>query len=354
MNVSREEWDDLVTSSDDVWLWHSWSWIESTARLFSLENHYFIAKENGSGAGGFALQLARRSLFGRACNRAYSLMMGTGGPFCIRGLPAEARSRILCEMTKTAIDWAAETETQVLWCSLPPLALNNLRNSSRINPLLSAGWQDISGHTLIANLLKSESDLWSDLTHDARRSVKRAQSVGYTVERVDWSGMLDEYYRVYAETYKRTHGRPNPKAYWEIIANMEKQGNAVFWVGRDPTGRPVAFHGDSRYRGGSWYHTGCCESDHLGSGVNYLLLWHAIAEAKRDGCEWYEIGETYPDTRDAKLRGLTVFKGKFGGELHRLCRGEIRLFEWPPQPIRSLAKVFPSSIRGSLLKFIGR
>jgi len=350
--VPQVEWDDLLRSSDDVWFWHSWTWIEDVARAYSLENRYFVARENGRNVGALPMQMARLSLHGRECNRAYSLMMGCAGPFCIRGLQPKGRERILSELTKAAIDWARKTNIQVLVCSLPPLALSNLRNNRGVNPLVTAGWRDVSGHTLIANLSNSESDLWSDLSHDARRSVKLAGSAGYTAERANWIEMLDEYYRVYLETYGRTGGTPHPKGYIEALAKTQEQGNAVFWVGRDPKGRSVAFHSDARFRGGSWYSAGCCETEHLQSGVNYLLLWNAIVEAKRDGCKWYEIGEVYPQTEQEKLRGLTVFKSKFGGEMYRSYQAEIRLFDWPPSSSRLIAAVLPAPLRRFLKSWL--
>jgi len=331
--VSAEEWDHLVGLSDDVWLYHSWTWIEMVAAVYSLENTYFIARENGRNVGGFPLQLVRRSRYSQPCHQARSVMMGAAGPFSIRGLPSKTRRRVLSGLTEAAVHWARERNVEVLSCALPPLAPNNLHNPRGVNPLVTVGWRDVSTHTRIASLLKSESELWAELAYDARRSIKQARSGGYSVERGSWGEMLDEYYRVHVETYRRTGVAPHPRAYFEGIAtHLAPRGHAVLWVGRDPSGRPVAFHNCARFREGSLYWTGGCETDHLPSGVNYLLFWHALVGAREDGCEWYEMGEVFPDAPEGKLRGLTIFKGKFGGELYRYYRGEIRLFEGPSPP----------------------
>lgn len=329
--LPTEEWEALIEGSDDVWLYHSWPWIEMTAQIYALENHYFIARENGRNVGGFPLQLARSSREGRPCQRAYSLMMGAAGPFTTRGLSSKARQRVLSELTKSAVEWARGMKVELLSCSLPPLAQSNLHNVRGVNPLVMAGWQDVSRHTRITCLSRSESELWSDLAYDARRSVKLAQAAGYTVEKADWREMLDEYYRVHVETYSRTGVPPHPRAYFEGIATqIAGRGQATLWMGRDPGGRPVAFHNCARFRDGSLYWTGCCETDHLRSGVSYLLFWRALVGAREDGCRWYEIGEAFPGVQEGKLKGLTVFKAKFGGELYRFYRGEIRLFDPPP------------------------
>jgi hypothetical protein len=355
--VSEQEWNVLMNDSDDIWLWHLWEWVETTARVWSLENHYFIAEENGRRVGGFPLQLAPASSYGQPCNRAFSIMMGSAGPFCTREMPLESRQRVLSELTKSSIDWARKRKLRVLSLSLslPPLAHSNIQNIRGVNPLATAGWRDVSTHTLIANLSKPESDLWKDLTHDARRSVRLARSAGYTVERTNWQDMIDEYYRVHMETYRRTGTKPHPRVYFEAIANMAMRGHAVLWMARDSNNRPVAFHNCARFRNGSQYWSGCCETGHLRSGVNYLLFWNALVGAKEDDCDWYEIGEVFPDAMEGKLRGLTTFKSKFGGELYRFYRGEITLFDrCPPPYIRAASHMLPRSVRRHLGKLLYR
>ncbi len=49
--------------------------------------------------------------------------------------------------------------------------------------------------------------------------------------------------------------------------------------------------------------------------------WQAIVGAKEEGCLYYEVGEGFPNTSDEKLKGLTDFKSKFGGEVYRFYRG---------------------------------
>jgi lipid II:glycine glycyltransferase (peptidoglycan interpeptide bridge formation enzyme) len=79
-----------------------------------------------------------------------------------------------------------------------------------------------------------------------------------------------------------------------------------------------------------------------------MLFWQALIGAKQDGCMQYEIGEVFPGVLDGKLRGLTVFKEKFDGELYPYYRAEIRLFDLAPKYIR-LAAILPRPIR-KLLK----
>jgi hypothetical protein len=166
--------------------------------------------------------------------------------------------------------------------------------------------------------------------------------------------MLDEYYLTHLETYRRTGASHHPKEYFEIIAETAHRGQAVLWVGRDPSGKPVAFHNCARYRKGSLYNTGCCKTEHLRSGINYLLFWNAIVGAKEDGCNWYEVGEVFPNETGGKLRGLSIFKEKFDGELYRYYRAEIQLLRWPPPYAKLAALVLPRSFRRLLKRIWAR
>lgn len=329
-NVAPETWQTLVEASDDTWLYHTQPWLELSTHVWPFENHYFLAEENGTLVGAFPVQLARSRRRYTFYRHGGSLLMGSAGPFCVRGLPGKSRERTLTQITEAAVAWAKREKIALLSCALPPLAAPNLHCTHGVNPLVTVGWRDTSTHTRIVDIGKAEAVLWSDLAADARRSVKLARAAGYTVQREDWAELWPEYYRAHSETYQRTGVAPHPQAYFEAIATqIAKRGQAVLWVGREPAGRPVAFHNCARYRDGSLYWTGCCETAHLASGINYLLFWEALLGAKADGCAWYEIGESFPDQHSGKLWGLTLFKSKFGGELYRYYRGEIQVLHQP-------------------------
>jgi hypothetical protein len=356
MEAASEEWTQLLDASDDAWLYHTLPWLEMTAAVYTLENWFFEVRDAGILLAAFPVQRLCYSRYARSCDVGYSGLMGSAGPLIRRDLSAKLRRKALAALTGAIQAWAKEMQVDQIQCSLPPLAATSLANIRGINPLSVAGWADVSTHTRLTALTIPDSELWRGLADDARRSVRRAQSTGYTVTRENWGDCLEEYYQVHQETYKRTGVPPHPKAYFVgIAAEIAARGQAVLWVGRDPVGRAVAFHNDARYREGSLYWTGCCETEHLESGINYLLFWQALAGAKEDGCRWYEIGEAFPGVTSGKLHGLTVFKAKFGGELYRYYRGELCVFSCPPVSFkrRLLAKA-GRPIKGYLRKLMRR
>jgi hypothetical protein len=281
-------------------------------------------------------------------------MRGAAGPFSVRKLPPKTRLRALNELTKAACEWGREKRVVSISCAIPPLAATSIHNIHGVNPLIQSGWDDVSTHTRIIDLSRSESELWSAITHDARWQIKTARSAGYSVQKSNWMEMLDEYYLTHQQTCSRTGASPQPRQYFELIVETASRGQAVLWVGRDRTGRSVAFHNCARYSNGSIYNTGCCKTEHLRSGINYLLFWQAIIGAKEDGCSWYEVGEVFPNQNEGKLHGLSVFKEKFDGELYRYYRGKIELLRWPPGYARLAALVLPRSIKSALKRTMAR
>ena len=62
-------------------------------------------------------------------------------------------------------------------------------------------------------------------------------------------------------------------------------------------------------------------------------------DAKGDGMRWFDVGTIIPGTADPKLKGLTLFKTRFGGVPHRYLRCEMAL---PAAAPMELAPVAPS------------
>ncbi len=323
--ISPGEWDAAVAISDDTWMFHTTRWIEMTASVWPLDNRYFTARKNGRMVGGFALQVAPGGRRPWIRPRAYSTKMGTGGPFAVKGLGAKARERTFLALNEAVLARGREQRLGGLECSLPPLAPKSMGNVRGINPLVALGWNDISTHTQIVDLSLPVPELESALSRLTRRKIKRSSAEGYTVAQEDWGKSLDEYYQVHQETYHRTGASPHPKAYFDAIAGQfAPQGNAVLWVCRNSAGEPVAFYNCARFAEGAVSWTACSRTGHGEAGVNYLLLWRSMLGAKEEGFRWYEVGEIFPGTSDEKLKGLSTFKSKFGGELYRFYRGEYR------------------------------
>jgi SAM-dependent methyltransferase len=312
------EWDRVVYDSPDGWTFSLYPWLEMVTQVWKMENHSFALCENGKWVAVMPLHWIP------AERRISSSGWGFGGPIILSGVPKPDRHRLWRTCWTRAKDISEKLGAKKITASISPINQCSLNNPWGVNPLVEAGFIDSSTHTRVVNLLPDEKVLWFGLEKDARQKIKQARSAGYSVRKCSWKEMLEDYYRIHVQNYQRTGVTPHPKAYFEGIANQPNEHH-VLWAGFDPQGQPIAFHNDARFGKTAVYHTGCSESGHLKSGINYLLFWEAILGEKREGLTWYETGESFPEAISGKTKGLTDFKGKFGGELHRLFRGELVL-----------------------------
>ncbi len=341
--VADEAWNDLVAASDDAWLYHSKAWLDMTARVYNLENVFFSVTHNGALVGAFAAQLQKGRLYGREHNVAHANIMGPAGPLFHRVLEPKVRQRAALELTQAIREWLLESHILHISCSLPPLAPFNLGNVRGVNPLSLAGWKDVSTHTRIIDLSATEDVLWANLSRNAHRKIRAAEKVNYRIQVEPWQEALEEYYDVHVQNYTRTGVPPHRRSYFEGIAHdIAPDGAAVLWVARDARGQAVAFHNDARFGSGSLSWTACSRNKHLEGGINYLLFWESLKGARRDGCRWYDANELFLDAEDGKLRDLTTFKSKFGGETYRFYRGTLAgvPFVKSSLPRRTAAKIY--------------
>ncbi len=322
--ITVQAWDDVVYQSDDGWVFSFAAWLEMVTLVWNMEHLSFAIRENGKLVAVMPLHWISTE------KRLSSSGWGHGGPTIVTSASNADRRRLWELCWAHTKDIALQLGAKRITVIITPLCQSSLNNCWSVNPLVEVGFTDVSTHTRIVSLLQSEEALWFGLAKDARQKIKQARSDGYSVQRCSWKEMVDEYYRVHVENYQRTGVPPHPKAYFEGIA-QQSSAHHILWVGFSPDGLPVAFHNDARFYSSELYHTGCSETAHLKSGINYLLFWEAILGAKADGCEWYEIGEAFPQAVTGKEKGLTDFKGKFGGELHRLFRGELIIPQLPAQ-----------------------
>ncbi len=313
----ESDWDRLVESSQEGWSFSLSAWRQVILGVpqWQLEDLSFAVRENGRLVAAFPLQFSPLTCI------VASTGFGGSGPVLAVGLGPQHRRRLLYSMFERAANVARERGARSLEFQVSPVTRGSLAAKRGVNPFLEFGFVDRSGHSRVIDLSVGEEALWASLSADARQQVKRAKAKGYTAAYEPWTSLIDDYYRVHTENYVRTGVRPHPREYFRGIAEyMSSRGNAVLWVARDPGGQPVAFHNDTGLAHARTYHTGCCETAHLDSGANYLLFWESLRGAVADGCSWYDAGEVFPGVKQGKEAGLSVFKSKFGGNIHRVFR----------------------------------
>lgn len=350
-----EEWDKVVHTSDDAWLCHLYNWLQMTEKVWNLESKSFLVEHEGEKIGIFPLQMHKKNRILK------STFMGTGGAAIKNSAHPSFRKKVFRAMYDHVEEIARSSGSPYIEIQLPPLDKSSLHNRWGINPLVNYFYTDVSTHTWMVDLSRPEDVIFANLSENAKRKIKLAKKKGYQIEKLKTLEEVDKYYEVHCENYNRTGANPHPKAYFlGIYENICKKGYAVIWKALDHNGEEVAFKIIGLFKNGAIYWAGCCKTEHLNSGVNYLLHYNSMLWAKNKGAGWFESGEAFPNVREGKLKGLTDFKGKFGGELHRFYRGRLQLIaesekenvyqDW----LRSTALLLQPVLGEKVIKFVGR
>jgi hypothetical protein len=337
------DWDSFVRASPDGWAWGLAGWQRLIERVpdWGLRPLSFEMRENGQRLALMPFHLNRAGI-------AASSGWGWVGPMLAHGLPAARRRSVLARVMAEAERLAAEAGAQSIALGSPSMTASALASARGVNPFFALGYDDLSTNALVIDLTLDEDMLWSGLSANARQEIRKARKLGWRAVRASWRQEVDTYYRLHAKTYRRTGTEPHPRAYFDGIAQeMEPAGAAVLWMGLDPDGTPCAFHNDATLNHAMFYHTGCSTESALASGINYLLMWTSITDAKRRGCTHFEVGDVFFNVRDGKQAGLTRFKSKFGGELHRSFKAQ-KTLDLPrpaPSPAAPAADAEPATQR---------
>jgi hypothetical protein len=342
------EWDALVNASPDGWVFSLWDWQELILAVepWALEDHSFAIRDG-------RLLLAVVPLqYHPGSGRMASSGWGGSGPVIDGRLDERTRKKLMGQSIQHCIDLARERGATGFDVSLSPVTATSISTAWGVNPLVFHGLEDRSGLAQVLDLSLSEDDLWTGLSADARRQIKKARESGLCVERVVWAQHLDRYYELHGATYTRTGVQQHPRAYFAgIAAHTAPSGHSVLWAVRTPAWEILAYHNASWFGCGASYHTGCSLEDAGFPGASYLLFWEAMLGAKHAGIRWYDCGAIFPGAVGSeKQKGLSTFKTKFGGQPHRQFSASLNFSCQDAVPAAvTPAPTFPNRLVRSLL-----
>lgn len=310
-------WDALVRQSPDGWVFslHGWQRVVTDVDAWGFEERGFAIREGKR-------LLAVVPLHYRPSHKVMaSSGWGGSGPVMDAALSPTERDRVMAAALARMGEIAQADHAEALEVSCYPVTASSIGNRWGVNPYQRHGFEDVSLLSQVIDLSASEEEIWNGFSQSARQAVRKAEKAGFRTERVDWGAMLDTYYDCHVETYERTGVTPHPRRYFSgIAAQTAPAGASVLYAAYSAAGEPVAFHNDARWGAGSNYHTGCSRASTRETGLDYLLMWTALRDARAAGCLWYDCGWVFPGSADSKQQGLTLFKTRFGGELHRAFR----------------------------------
>jgi lipid II:glycine glycyltransferase (peptidoglycan interpeptide bridge formation enzyme) len=181
---------------------------------------------------------------------------------------------------------------------------------------------------------RDEESLFADCSHACRNLVRKALRSGVTCIQDNGLKGLEDFYRPYEVSFRRSRSEKRPLAFFKTIYERlaEKGLMRVFLALYD--GKPIASALLLCYKNALTYYAGGLDYDAHQLSPSNLLIWESLKGARAAGWAWYETGPFFPYLpTDHKMARIGQFKREFGGKPHLLFEG-LLVYNWRSYLVR--------------------
>jgi Acetyltransferase (GNAT) domain len=138
-----------------------------------------------------------------------------------------------------------------------------------------------------------------------QRKIRRAEREALTYEAGRSDLLLHKFYRLLLLTCRRKRLPPQPIDWFRHLIDRFADSLVLHVASKDS--RPVASILTLSFKRTLVFKYGCSDSRFHRLGGTHFLLWKAIQEAKRNGCQEFDLGRS-----DLHTPGLVAFKDRWG------------------------------------------
>lgn len=309
--VPRDLWHAALAEDPDALATQTPGWLDAmcavrpyrdVSRLYEWEDGRRLV---------LPLVRSRLTTAARAQELGWPLDWGIGGPVAPGGpVTREEAATVFADLARrpgAAAYLRPSPLTDEVWRAAAP---DHVRRYPRI--------------TQIADLSGGYATVWSErFTSNTRRNVRKAERAGISVEVGNDPRFIREFdrlYRMSVDRWAAQEGTSRPRARWRMwrkdprrkfAAVARHLGDACqIWLAHHQ-GRPVAGIITMRQGEHAKYWRGAMDKAlAAATGAPTLLQALAIEAACAQGCRYYHMGDSRPDTP------VTRFKHRMGGRLH--------------------------------------
>lgn len=153
------------------------------------------------------------------------------------------------------------------------------------------------------DLAKNEEQLFSNMTGDCRRRVRKAALQGVSFEEASAEGFAEEFYSQEEDVFAKhrlvpTYGIDRVK---NLLHHLAPTGNLLLVRARNPQGESIAtgIYTAFNHKAFAWGFASWRQYQHQFT-PNEGLIWYAMQCLKRRGCTWLDLG------------GWAPYKSKYG------------------------------------------
>ncbi|MCX6807949.1 MAG: peptidoglycan bridge formation glycyltransferase FemA/FemB family protein [Patescibacteria group bacterium] len=191
--------------------------------------------------------------------------------------------------------------------------------------------------TWIVDLKDSEEILMQNLRKTTRYLIRRAEKEGVKIKTDNSKSAVDLFYKL----HKKHSSRENGHKYTAFSKTFIDRLFQVFANNKQPAtsnqtlisawykNECEASLSTIKFGNFCVYYLGASDVKHPQFSPSYLLQWHAILEAKKSGCEFYNFWGVSPNN-DPKhpIYGVSQFKKGFGGFGYELLHAQDLILSW--------------------------
>ncbi len=206
---------------------------------------------------------------------------------------------------------------------IPFITASGLSDVSRVitepipsEPFIDHNYNVFRWGTFIVDLHKDEDTLWMTIKRSARKSIKKARRIGVMVVQIqNLEELHSQFYQPYARFEKSFDRRVTPWHYFASTWEVDRQENYAFYVANSADGEVLGTLG--------MYYFNRVATEIASSispaayqqkiPVQDLLHWEIMLDARRKGCDYFNLAGVNPNPTSAKEHGIRQFKEKWGG-----------------------------------------
>ena len=304
-------WDQFVSAQAQATFQQSWAWGE-VLKGDGLEMARFMALNNG-----FIVGVALVALYKPLAGFTYIYL--PQGPVVDESLNVADGSRVSLLLVEAIIKHWAKFKPMFLrvdsWQTIqwPAPCLPVGRPWRKINP--GATGSAIFAPSTIALLDlkdKDEAALTQALHSKTRYNLNRALKSNLEIKSGVGEKARQDFERLLKETARRAGFKTHASGHYRRLLAAFSQSATIVTVSHHGVALAavlIVFFGPR-----ATYVHGGSSRDHSALMAPYLAQWHAIQEARRRGCRYYDFGGATHDAQSA-WAGLTRFKLRFGATL---------------------------------------
>jgi len=345
-DVSKSDWNEVASNSQDAWMLHRAEWVEIEARFFTGENLSFALTEKERVVGIQPLYLASVTQTGgferlvhSGIHRHTGLALLPGiGEATVRSAERSAMAQIFRFAEQFDVDRIQLNVHNLAPVCFGPkrpeipfwvredgfyLGLNFMGGGYIALPGLASCCAD-----QIVDLTQPTEVLFRRLDESCRRAVRKAERSGLALQVTHSSEVLDTYFELALRSARRTgEALPIFDYYRSLICDFGEEqmaGIAVSLWERRPIAA-VFFLADKQSVS---FLAGVSDPEHLDKRCNDYIHWYLMLWAKKHGYLHYRLGPFFPEVPAVwPISQVSKFKTKFGADSWTTIQGSF--FRYP-------------------------